>query len=205
MAGPKIARIGAAWVVAGAAWSFSASAQDFSGNVVDVPCCTCTDGSVLTVNLNTGAAPWRVVAPNGSSAMAVKVPEAQTSGWTVAGPASWIRHPSFQGPGRYSYEVRMAMRRCVIPARITVGGLFAADDGGSLQIDNNPNIGTDPVLGFRTPVAVPWTRLKQGNHVIRVRVNNQSGLTGFLLKAAVTVRCPSYAHVIEPIAVPGDH
>lgn len=201
----EMARIAVAiWIGAGTAWSLPASAQNVPLFGVVIPCCTCTDGSVLTVDISTGATPWRVVAPNGTAAWATSFAAGQSLGWTPGSPARWIRHPSFQGVGYYDYEFHISMRKCVIPARITIGGQFAADNGGSLQLDQNPRIATHPVMGFRDPVTVPFTSLKQGGHVIRVRVHNQNGRTGFVLRGAITVRCPQYSHVIEAYAVPAD-
>lgn len=206
MFGNNIGRLGAAaLMIAAANPSRPAAAQvlPYDQLVVRVPCCRCIDGAQQTVNLNTGAVPWTVKPPVGASAMAAPFPVAQIPGsWTSLPPAQWVRHPATQGPGNYVYELLVFVPRCVIPARVYLAGRFAADNGASLRINANPPISTDSTWGFTTSVVLPAVILPRGVNTIRVRVNNISGRTAFLMKTAVTFTCPSYAEVIEAYVAP---
>lgn len=191
--------IGAALMIAGISPSIPVSGLGSQADAqrppargfVTLRCCRCVDGSVQTVQINTGSAPWLVTPPVGAPAQAVLVPPGQIpSSWTSLPPARWVWHPTQHGVGNYVYELRIFVPRCVIRAAVSVTGRFAADNGGSLQINANPAVNTNPVTGFATSVPVPVTALVPGMNVIRVRVNNLGGPTGFLLRAAVTSRCP---------------
>lgn len=185
----------AASMLATAVSSLPASAQavPYSQNVVVVPCCRCADGSTQTRSLNTGAAPWRVTPPGGAAAGAVQVPTGQIpSSWTSLPPAKWVYHPTVHGVGGYLYELRVYVQpNCIIPARATFGGAYAADNSGSLRVNTNPPVNTNSSTGFLSPTPIPLTGLVPGMNVIRVRVINLHGPTGFLLRGQVNVRCPN--------------
>lgn len=163
---------------------------------ITMPCCRCVDGSTQTRSIDTGTgAPWRVTPPIALPAQAaVQVPSGQIpGGWTNLLPARWVRHPATLATGDHVYQLRIVVPTyCVIvPAAISVAGQFAADNGGSLQVNANPAVNTNPSTGFAAPTNVPVTALVPGLNIVRVRVNNLGGPTGLLLRAVVLVRCPT--------------
>lgn len=162
---------------------------------IRIQCCRCVDGSTQTTTIDTGSgAPWRVTPPNALPAQtAVQVAPGQISaGWTTLLPARWVRHPATLVTGDYVYQLRIEVPDyCVIvPRAVSLAGHYAADNGGSLQVNSNPAVNTNPSTGFAAPTIVPVTALVPGLNVVRVRVKNLGGPTGLLLRAAVSVSCP---------------
>lgn len=196
----NFARIAAAAsTIAVASQSIPASAQvpPLPGmESIEMPCCGCVDGSTQTRSIDTGSgAPWRVTPPNALPAQAaVQVPPGQIPrGWTNLLPARWVRHPATAATGDYVYQLRIEVPGycLIVPAAISVAGQYAADNGGSLQVNANPAVNTNPSTGFAAPTNVRVTALVPGSYVVRVRVRNLGGPTGLLLRGVVSVRCPT--------------
>jgi hypothetical protein len=158
---------------------------------IKLPCCRCADERVFTVDISTGAAPWRVQPPGGPSAGAVPVPVPEPVWTTALAPARWIHHPTTtHDPGTYVYELRFQAPNCVVASEISVRGDFSADNEAVLRIDT-------PTPSFTAPGPFAYTStfpfLKTvgiGMHSIKVTVVNREGPTGLLLKGAITIRCP---------------
>lgn len=168
-------------------------APDPRGPMVTVPCCRCIDGSIQTINLNTGAAPWQVQPPAGPSVAAVQVAGNLPGGWASMPPAKWIRHPGPNAVGDYVYTLRVFVPRCVIPASVVLTGEFAADNHATLQV-NSTTVSTVATTGFVNPTTITPTPLVPGVvNIITVRLHNLHGATGFVLRGSVTRRCPREA------------
>lgn len=155
-----------------------------------VPCCKCADGSVLTVDISTGAAPWRVKPPAGAPAAAVPVPSIPPSWTTALAPAVWIQHPAGEADGTYEYELRYQVQKCTIKPDVTVSGDFSADNSATLTVG-----GPTPVFTAPGPTAYTSTfpfsaPLPVGAGAIKVSVVNDELDTGLVLRGTITVRCP---------------
>jgi hypothetical protein len=193
----RIAAAASTIAVAGQSIAVSAQVPPLPGmESITLQCCMCVDGSTQTRSIDTGTgAPWRVTPPNAlPSQAAVQVPPGQIPrGWTNLLPARWVRHPAAVAAGDYVYQLRiMVPTYCVItPAAISVAGQYAAANGGSLQVNANPAVNTNPSTGFAAPTNVPVTALVPGLNIVRVRVNNLGGPTGLLVRAVVSLRCPT--------------
>lgn len=163
--------------------------------VVRVPCCRCVDGRVHQVNLNTRTAPWRVRAP-GSLVFQPVVPAGNVAWTTLAAPAGWVSHANGNLPGNYVYELRIQVPRCMIRSRVTIDGVFSADNGVVLRLV--PPVGPQVPLGVRPPptaftgvTAFPATAMvAPGTYILRATVTNLHGPSGFVLRGRILVRCP---------------
>jgi hypothetical protein len=163
--------------------------------VISLPCCRCVDGGTTTVSIDTGTAPWGVSWPSVFGYPAV-VPAANPA-WAPVPPAQWVGPAGEpRDPGDYVYQLQFQAPDCVIPARITIAGRFAADNGATLFIDANqvrssvgtPNYGFLPggVTSFSAPVPPTPT----GLHAIRLVVRNASNVTGAIVQGTIAVTCP---------------
>lgn len=157
-----------------------------------VPCCTCVDGSVKTLNLSTGAVPWTMSGP-GASGNAVGLSHPS---WNAVSGASWVGPTggaSGAQPGTFTYAVRFYVPRCVIGAKVTIDGQLGGDNRATVGLDGPGNIGatTSPLNGFQTPNFHTFSRpVTAGWHTLTVTVTNQSGPSGMALRAIVKMECP---------------
>lgn len=163
--------------------------------VISLPCCRCIDGGVATISINTGAAPWGVNWPSVFGYPAV-VPAANAA-WAPVPPAQWVGPAGAPtAAGDYVYQLQFQVPQCVIPARITIAGRFAADNGATLFIDANqvrssagtPNYGFLP--GSVTSFSAPVPPTPTGLHSIRLVVSNTSNVTAAIVQGAISVTCP---------------
>jgi hypothetical protein len=203
--------VGALALLAGSS-SLPAPAQPVApAPVVRVPCCRCVDGRVLRVNINTRTAPWRVrrVVPLATSLVPV-VPAANGAWTTAAAPADWVSHPSGGLPGIYVYELRIQVPVCMIRGRVTFGGVFSADNGGTLSLvrPNNTTValGTRPLPnGFTAITASPGALMAtSGTYILRATVRNLHGPSGFVLRGQILVRCPTDPAIGHNAAEPAE-
>lgn len=164
--------------------------------VISLPCCRCVDGSSTTVSINTGTAPWGVSWPSVFGYPAV-VPAANAA-WAPVPPAQWVGPAGAPtASGDYVYQLQFQVPQCVIPARITIAGRFAADNRATLYIDaiqvrssvGTPNYGFLP--GSVTSFSAPVSPTPTGLHSIRLVVSNTSSATAAIVQGAITVTCPS--------------
>jgi hypothetical protein len=164
---------------------------------VRVPCCRCVDGRVHVVNLNTRTAPWRVRRATPSPTPFVTVVPAGHSAWTTAAaPAGWVSHPSGIVAGSYVYELRIQVPRCLIGGRMTIDGVFSADNGGTLALIRPNNtvvgLGTRPLPNGFTAITTfsPTAMAGPGTYILRATVRNLGSVSGFVLRGRILVRCP---------------
>jgi hypothetical protein len=169
-----------------------AAAQGPPTKAILVPCCKCADGSVQTVDISTGAAPWRVSPPSGAPAAAVPVPTSSIpSTWTTAlAPAVWVQHPAGEADGTFDYELRFQVQKCAIKPDVTISGQFSADNSATLTVGGPTPVFTAPgstaytsTFPFSVPAAI-------GAGAIEVKVVNNEADTGMVLRGTITVRCP---------------
>jgi|GEM_PF-2456502 len=177
--------------------SLPAPAQIAPAPVVRVPCCRCVDGRVHVVNLNTRTAPWQVRRTIPLPTPFVPVVNAANAAWTTAAaPAGWVSHPSGSLPAIYVYELRIQVPTCMIRGRVTIDGVFSADNGGALTLvrPSGPPIalGTRPLPnGFTGITSFPATAMATpGTYILRATVTNLHGPSGFVLRGRILVRCP---------------
>lgn len=153
---------------------------------IRIPCCRCLDGHTQTVTINTRAAPWRVDPP-GVVPFQPVVP-ANNVAWVPLPPAGWVGPP---GPpafnSDYVYQLQIYVPRCIIPARVTFAGRFAADNRGRMYLDGNL-IATS--LTFTVPTPFSSVPLGPGIHTLNVIVHNDYGPTGLIVQGAITIVCP---------------
>jgi hypothetical protein len=169
-----------------------------AGRGLKVPCCTCVDGSIKTLNLSTGAVPWAMTGP-GASGNAVGLSHPS---WNAVSGASWVGPTggaSTAQAGTYTYTVRFHVPRCVIGARAIVKGQAGGDNRITVQVDGTA-VGSTPgstQYGFQTANFVNFSSqpLGPGMHTLSVQVNNQSGPSGMALRGAVEVQCPKEAEL----------
>jgi hypothetical protein len=162
--------------------------------VINSICCQCADGSIKTVDLSTGIAPWRVTVPGSTTSQLVV--GGGNSAWTASAPsAQWVVPPGApQTGGTYVYTLQYNVPNCVIPASVVMTIQAASDDsGGAISVGGPPfatasffGIGTIPTI-----IVPPAGTTPPGLHTLTVRVNNQGGTpTGLLAKVTITTRCP---------------
>jgi hypothetical protein len=157
----------------------------------------------LDVSLSS-AQQWRVVSVPAGVPMPPNnqpIPVAQThQNWQTSGTGPWVsatNAPDGSGaPGWYEYEYRFCLCPGFSNARLTL--TFRVDD--SYQLLLNPPSGfvtaNAPLAGFAQnppPTLVINTGFVPGVNVLRLRVHNDGGPTGFALSGGLTAlagRCP---------------
>jgi hypothetical protein len=183
-------------------FSSSAAAQSGHGggptipsDAIRLPCCLCVDGTSKTFNIDTGTGAWQVATPNSSTFQPV-IPAANAA-WAPVPPAGWV------GPagnnkiiGRYPYRLRFWYPpTCLIPARVTITGSFAADNSARLNIDGQFIIASQGPTdyGFLPASVTPFshTLAPGGLHAITLTVNNAQNVTGMILQGTIWVTCPA--------------
>lgn len=173
-----------------------ADVRPVPGPAIRLRCCRCLDGQRQTVRIDTRAASWTVRPPNSSSSQPV-VP-ASNGAWTALAPGGWVGPQGAATVGNYTYELRIVVPRCIIPARVTVAGRFAADNHATV-FHVGPNNAVQQIaasppgdFGFQTASIRPFTAVlaTPGTHTLRVVVRNAGGPTGLILEGAVTSVCP---------------
>lgn len=167
--------------------------------VINVPCCTCVDGSVKAISINTGTAGWTISGPGISGSPAPTI--LSHAAWAPVAPAAWVGPVGGSGTsaasGNYTYAIRFNVPSCMIGSRIVLKGRFGADNTATILLDGNP-IASTPATGtqgflasnirsFSVPVAT------NGLHTLTVRVNNISGPTAVAVQASVEAQCPKEA------------
>jgi hypothetical protein len=157
--------------------------------VVNAICCQCADGSLKTVDLSTGIAPWRVTGPGGGPSQLVV--GGSNSAWTASAPsAQWVVPPGApQVAGNYVYTLQYNIPSCVIPASVVMTVQFAADDSATIAGTGFTASGFG-TTGTLPTVVLPATFTTPGLHTLTVNLNNVVGATGLLVKATLTTRCP---------------
>jgi hypothetical protein len=157
-----------------------------------LPCCRCVDGTTTEINIDTGAASWRVTAPGGAYQQAA-VPIPPHPAWaTLLGPAAWIGAPGApETEGDYEFELQFYVPDCVIPAEILVTGQAAADNRADIFLDSSSSsLATVPSYDNSGITSFVGSVSGAGIHRLRFVVTNDGGPTGLIVRAAIVVRCP---------------
>lgn len=172
-----------------------AAAQAAGARTVKAVCCKCLDGKKPTASISTGTAPWRASTAAGGTALS-PVTGASNPAWTALAGSSWVGPANApKGAGNYTYELVIQVPRCVIGARMSIEGRFAADNKATLYFNNNQIAVSQGAanLGFQAAAVTPFTitGLTAGSHVLKVVVYNMNNVTGLNLSGQVTTGCPA--------------
>lgn len=181
------------------------------GKMLVLPCCHCL-GDQTKLDLSTGSAPWMVV--GGANAVVLGTPPAA---WGSLPPAKWVGINASSGAsgaaGTTTYQVSFMRPKCVIPSKsITISGQFLADNKATITASgpgvsggsfSTPAAAT--VYGFTNANMVPFsfTATGPGLVTLSVKVFNESGPTGLLVRAAVVKQCVREDGAI-PMELPAD-
>lgn len=168
--------------------------------VVNVPCCTCIDGSVKAISINTGTAGWTVSGPGVSGSPAPS--SLSHPAWAPVAPAAWVGPAGGSSEvfssGTFTYGIRFNVPRCMINSRIVLKGRFGADNKATVLLDGvqiaaTPSGVTQGFLaGNITSFSV--TVPAAGIHTLSVKVENlETGPTGLAVQATVEAQCPKEA------------
>ena len=164
-------------------------------------CCTCVNGASVVpppLDISTGPGPWGwTVTPGGPQAHATS----PYPGWVTLPPASWVQSvnsgtPTPVGPGPYHYAMSFTIPNCPTKfASIQLSGTYAADNGAVVTMGTNtstcsgahayPNCFKAPGMPLNFPVSTG-----PGPQTLKVDVKNMSSVSGLIVNAKVTARCP---------------
>jgi hypothetical protein len=155
----------------------------------------------LDVSLSSTPQLWTVASvPNGAALPTGGPPVLVTQrppAWQTSGTGPWVSAstaPDGSGaPGWYEYEFRFCLCPGFSNARITLS--FRVDDSYELWLNTTQQLPPVPA-GFAGPpgTVVITSGFQSGTNVLRLRVNNAMGPTGFSLGGGLTAaagRCPS--------------
>jgi hypothetical protein len=164
-------------------------------------CCTCVNGLAVVpppIDLSTGLVPW-TVNPGGPTAFIIATPNVS---WVNLPPAKWVQSvnstsPASAGPGPFHYSTTFTVPKCDIPfSALSLNGTYAADNGATITLAPgtstcsgalaNPFCFKAPGMPLSFPVSTT-----PGVQTLKADVTNQpSTVSGLLVKATITPRCP---------------
>lgn len=166
-------------------------------------CCTCLGGK-NALDLSTVASnPWTV---NGGAAFFLPAPHAA---WNLnPGPAQWVSTAASGvtgvAAGTYEYRLNFIVPACTIGQAVTLAGNYGGDNDVAVFLDDasgqadasNPNfLAKCPRSGYcfnsvHNPTLPSFSRaVSPGNHVLIVKVQNESGPSGMFVNATLTGAC----------------
>ncbi len=174
------------------------------GQVLTLKCCHCL-GETATLDLSTGAAPWRVKPPSATAFVPVVPTVAPHALWVNPAPnsAKWVDDVGNGGTaakagGLWVYELRVRVPKCVIPFvnPIKLTGWVTGDDDMKTFVGPGPSPTTmvasaGPGWAFQNKHPFSAT-LVPGLNTIRVEITNggpsPSGMAFFAKLAAPCIK-----------------